>query len=57
MIVSNFKNGSFFLKLNEFYRFIFLKFEPPSGIADLTPPEADQMPSRIVNYGGTTSSL
>ena len=27
------------------------------GIADLTPPDADQMPFRIVNYSETTSSL
>ena len=29
----------------------------PFGIAELTPPQADQMSSRIVNYSGTPSSL
>jgi len=35
LIVSNFKKDYFFL-FDEFYRFLFLKFETPSGIADLT---------------------
>ena len=34
--VSNIKNGSFCLIFEEFCRFIFLKFETPPGIADLT---------------------
>jgi hypothetical protein len=33
--VSNFKKVKYFI-LEEFYRFIFLKFETPAGIADLT---------------------
>ncbi len=47
--------------------YIFLKFETlwasllatpqQVGTADLTPPEADQMASRIGNYSGTPSSL
>jgi hypothetical protein len=35
MSVSNFKKGKSVI-FNEFYRFIFLKFETPPGIADLT---------------------
>jgi hypothetical protein len=34
--VSNFKKALFYLIFNEFFRFIFLKFETPRGIADLT---------------------
>jgi hypothetical protein len=32
--VSNLKNGKHLLFLKEFYRFKFLKFETPRGIAD-----------------------
>jgi hypothetical protein len=36
MSVSNFKNGKHLLFFKDFYRFIFIKFETPWGIADLT---------------------
>ncbi len=45
-----------FLSLRNSVIFNFLNLKP-IGIADLTPPEADQMPSRTVNYSATTSSL
>jgi hypothetical protein len=36
LIVSNFKRVGKLLNISEFYRLIFLKFETPPGIADLT---------------------
>jgi hypothetical protein len=49
--VSNFKKGAEYLIFNEFCRFIFLKFETPQGIADLTASTAsDDVPhSRLYN--------